>query len=74
MATIPTYVRWEETSGELRQHLRRCAICDLILDGTMAGFIRLCPAGVAERTFDVVGFGDLDFEHGASGLERESDA
>ncbi len=74
MARIPTYKRHEQMSPELWDHVLHCIFCEYIVDGPLAGFYRLCERGETEAVFDVVGFGPLDFEHGASGEEGEPDA
>jgi hypothetical protein len=69
MTRIPTYVRYDRLSPDLFLHVTSCPSCDRITEGPMAGYFRLCEHGKAEQTFDIAGFGQLDFEHGASGEE-----
>ncbi len=63
---IPTYKRYEHMSPELWEHVLRCIFCGYVTDGPLAGMYELCDEAVTLNVFDVVGFGSLDFEHGAS--------
>jgi hypothetical protein len=74
MARIPTYKRYEQMEGTpLWDHVLYCIFCEYIADGPLAGMYRLCECGETEAVFNVVGFGQLDFEHSATGPGYGSD-